>query len=142
MRIRWTDSAVRDFTQICDYINEHGTAATARRVALSIYNRIDILTKFPESGRTGRQPETRELVSAVCPTLLFTESAKMWSKFCASFTEQGLDVVQLMAMLFLHRNHAAVRHFADYVLELDGGVVNAEIAVQALFHVAQNALAD
>jgi plasmid stabilization system protein ParE len=40
MRIRWTDAAVRDFTQICDYIGKHGSAATARRVALSIYERI------------------------------------------------------------------------------------------------------
>jgi toxin ParE1/3/4 len=69
MRIRWTDPAVRDFTQICDYINEHGSAATARRVALSIYDRISILTKFPESGRTGRQPETRELVFSGLPYL-------------------------------------------------------------------------
>ncbi|HEY4052459.1 MAG TPA: type II toxin-antitoxin system RelE/ParE family toxin [Terriglobales bacterium] len=69
MRIRWTDPAVRDFTQICDYINEHGSAAIARRVALSIYDRINILTKFPESGRTGRQPETRELVFSGLPYL-------------------------------------------------------------------------
>jgi plasmid stabilization system protein ParE len=48
MRIRWTDPAVRDFTQICDYIRKHGGAATARRVAQSIYERIGILTKFPE----------------------------------------------------------------------------------------------
>ena len=33
MRIRWTDPAVNDLTQICDYIAEHGSSATARRVA-------------------------------------------------------------------------------------------------------------
>ena len=69
MRIRWTDPAVRDFTQICDYISEPGSAATARRVAFSIYQRIGILTKFPEFGRTGRQPETRELVFSGLPYL-------------------------------------------------------------------------
>jgi plasmid stabilization system protein ParE len=69
MRVRWTDPAVRDFTQICDYISEHGSAATARRVALSIYERIGVLTKFPECGRTGRQPETRELVFTGLPYL-------------------------------------------------------------------------
>jgi toxin ParE1/3/4 len=69
MRIRWTDPAVRDFTQICDYISEHGSAATARNVALSIYGQIGILAKFPECGRTGRQPETRELVFTGLPYL-------------------------------------------------------------------------
>ena len=69
MRIRWTDPAVRDFTQICDYISEHGSAATARRVALSIYQGVDMLARFPESGRTGRQPETRELVFTGLPYL-------------------------------------------------------------------------
>jgi toxin ParE1/3/4 len=67
MRIRWTDPAVHDFTQICDYIAEHAGAATAHRVAVSIYQSISQLTKFPESGRTGRQPETRELVFAGLP---------------------------------------------------------------------------
>jgi toxin ParE1/3/4 len=67
MRIRWTDPAVRDFTQICDYISEHGSAATSRSVALSIYEHVGILAKFPESGRTGRQPDTRELVFGGLP---------------------------------------------------------------------------
>ena len=40
------------------------------------------------------------------------------------------------------RNHAAVRHFADHVLELDRGMVDAEIAEQTLFHFAQDAFAD
>ncbi|PYV50414.1 MAG: type II toxin-antitoxin system mRNA interferase toxin, RelE/StbE family [Acidobacteria bacterium] len=67
MRIRWTDPAVRDFTQICDYIEQHGSAATARQVAISIYEQISGLGKFPESGRTGRHPDTRELVFAGLP---------------------------------------------------------------------------
>ena len=67
MRIRWTESAVRDFTTICDYIREHGSGETVRRVALSIHQRIDVLAKFPEFGRTGRHPDTRELVFAGLP---------------------------------------------------------------------------
>jgi toxin ParE1/3/4 len=86
MRIRWTDPAVRDFTQICDYIAKHGSAATARRVALSIYERIGILTKFPECGRTGRQPETRELVFAGLPYLAVYRFAETVSRFFVSFT--------------------------------------------------------
>ena len=67
MRIRWTDPAVRDFTQICDYIDEHGSPVISHRVALLIYEAIGTLSRFPESGRTGRKPETRELVFTGLP---------------------------------------------------------------------------
>jgi len=69
MHIRWTDSALRDFTDICDYIEKHGSSAAARRVALSIHNGIDLLAKFPEYGRTGRKPDTRELAFSGLPYL-------------------------------------------------------------------------
>ncbi len=69
MQIRWTDPAVRDFQQVCDYIQQHGSATTARQVALSIYEQVSGLGKFPESGRTGRKPETRELVFVGLPYL-------------------------------------------------------------------------
>jgi toxin ParE1/3/4 len=67
MIIRWTDAAVRDFTNICDYIEQNRSAAAARRVALSIHHSIDLLTDFPEYGRTGRKPDTRELVFSGLP---------------------------------------------------------------------------
>jgi hypothetical protein len=41
---------------------------------------------------------------------------------------------------FAHRNHTAMRYFADHVLELDGGVVDMKFLVQPFFHIAQNAL--
>ena len=69
MTIRWTDSALRDFTHICDYIETHNSPATARRVALSLHGRIEMLAKFPEQGRTGRKPDTRELVFSGLPYL-------------------------------------------------------------------------
>jgi toxin ParE1/3/4 len=69
MRIRWTDPAVRDFTHICDYIEKHGSRVAARRVALFLHNGIDLLAKFPEYGRTGRKPDTRELVFSGLPYL-------------------------------------------------------------------------
>lgn len=62
MRVRWTQSAARDLTAICEYIQGHGSSAAARRVALSIYNTVDSLAEFPESGRLGRRDGTRELV--------------------------------------------------------------------------------
>jgi len=67
MRIRWTDAAVRDLTRICDYIERHRAAETARRVAASIHRQIDLLEKFPEHGRTGRKLGTRELVFSGLP---------------------------------------------------------------------------
>lgn len=67
MLVRWTEPAVRDFTHICNYISEHGSRAAARRVALAIYDAIGTLADFPELGRTGRKPETRELVFAGLP---------------------------------------------------------------------------
>ena len=69
MRLRWTDPAVRDLTSICDYLTEHGSPQLSRRIALSIYERIGLLVKYPEFGRTGRLPETRELVFAGLPYL-------------------------------------------------------------------------
>jgi len=69
MRIRWTDTAVGDFTHICDYIEKQGSTEAARSVALSIHSAIDLLAKFPEYGRTGRKPDTRELVFSGLPYL-------------------------------------------------------------------------
>lgn len=67
MQIRWTLNAVRDFTRICDYIDEHSSGSAARRIATAIHTAIDILERFPEHGRTGRKPDTRELVITGLP---------------------------------------------------------------------------
>lgn len=61
MFIRWTEPAARDLTEICDYIEQNSTTQTARRVAISIYDRVDSLAQFPEQGRRGRREGTREL---------------------------------------------------------------------------------
>jgi toxin ParE1/3/4 len=61
MFVRWTTSAVDDFTNICDYTDERFGAAQARRAALGIYDAIDSLTALPHKGRSGRKPNTREL---------------------------------------------------------------------------------
>lgn len=70
MRIRWTDPAVRDFTAICDYLEQHGNSDIAGRVAKHIFTSVGMLSKFPESGRSGRKPETRELVLSGLPYLV------------------------------------------------------------------------
>ena len=69
MRIRWTEPASRDLTQISDYIEEHDGPARARSVALTIYEGIDLLSRFPFRGRPGRKPKTRELVFPGLPFL-------------------------------------------------------------------------
>ncbi len=69
MRVRWTEPAARDLTQICDYIEEHDTSSTARRVAISIYERLSALMEFPEKGRQGRKSGTRELIFTGLPYL-------------------------------------------------------------------------
>lgn len=69
MLIRWTQPAARDLTTICDYVNENGTVAAARSVAISIYDRVGALAEFPEMGRLGRREGTRELVFTGLPYL-------------------------------------------------------------------------
>jgi plasmid stabilization system protein ParE len=69
MRARWAEPAARDFTHICDYIEEHDSSTTARRVALSVYERVSALAEFPERGRPGRKSGTRELILAGLPYL-------------------------------------------------------------------------
>jgi addiction module RelE/StbE family toxin len=70
MRIRWTQPAASDLTSICDYIDEHNSSATARRVAQSIYRSVSSLEKFPYRGRKGRQMDTRELVISNLPYIV------------------------------------------------------------------------
>ncbi len=69
MRIRWTEPAALDLTRICDYIEKQNGPASARRVALGIHEHIGSLTQFPQLGRPGRKPTTRELVFSELPFL-------------------------------------------------------------------------
>jgi plasmid stabilization system protein ParE len=62
MRIRSTEPAARDHTQICDYIEEHDAPAKARRIALTIFEGISSLMQFPHRVRPGRKLNPRELM--------------------------------------------------------------------------------
>jgi len=70
MRVRWTEPAARDLTNICDYISERDGAETARDVALRIYEATGGLVQFPHRGRRGRKAGTRELILAGSPYLV------------------------------------------------------------------------
>ncbi|HXX24695.1 MAG TPA: type II toxin-antitoxin system RelE/ParE family toxin [Terriglobia bacterium] len=69
MRIRWAEPAASDLTNICDYIRDHDAPGTARRVALTIYESVKSLARFPHRGRPGRRQGTRELVLPPLPFL-------------------------------------------------------------------------
>lgn len=69
MKVRWTEPAARDLTQICDYLAEQGNPGVAQRVAISIVERVGSLGEFPERGRIGRNAGTRELILAKLPYL-------------------------------------------------------------------------
>lgn len=60
MRIRWSPTAVADLVSIRTYI-AHDSPEAGRRVAARIKEAVNRLAEFPESGRVGRVPETREL---------------------------------------------------------------------------------
>ncbi len=69
MRVRWTEASARDLTAICDYIQTHSGAETARKVALRLYERVSSLSQFPHVGRPGKKNGTRELVMHGLPFL-------------------------------------------------------------------------
>ena len=51
-------------------------------------------------------------------------------------------MVVVFFRFFGYRDHASVGDFADRVFELDCGVGDPEIMLQAVFYVAQDAFAD
>jgi toxin ParE1/3/4 len=69
MIVRWTESAARDLTGICDYTEQHSGPEAARKVALRVYEAVGSLVQFPHLGRPGRKPGTRELVLSGLPFL-------------------------------------------------------------------------
>ena len=61
MRIEWLDEALVDFDEAVSYLHERNPQA-ARQLANSIHLAVRGLLINPEIGRTGRVPDTRELV--------------------------------------------------------------------------------
>lgn len=70
MRIRWTKAATSDLTKIGDYLETHEGPFLARRVTQTICNSVQDLASFPQMGRLGRIPETRELIIQRFPYLV------------------------------------------------------------------------
>ena len=87
----------------------------------------------------GEAATTLHIPIVVIPSDSEGSAVSSWSLLAGGRPRHTL---MLVSVFFNHRNHAAVRHFADHVLELDGGVVDVEVLAQHLFHIAQNAFTD
>jgi toxin ParE1/3/4 len=69
MEIRWSPEAAEDLEHIVDRIRLDNPGA-ARQVAGIIYGRCASLENFPDRGRIGRIPGTRELILAPLPYIV------------------------------------------------------------------------
>jgi addiction module RelE/StbE family toxin len=69
MQVRWTMPAADDLRRIARYIRRDRPLA-ARNVAKTIFDAGNGLEIFPERGRKGRIPGTRELVFPGWPYIL------------------------------------------------------------------------
>ena len=74
MRVRWTTTALDDFTHIVERIRADNPEA-ALRVARTIYRAINLLATMPNRGRAGRVINTRELVFPPWPYIVVYEIA-------------------------------------------------------------------
>ena len=73
MRVIWAPHALDDVERIYDYIALFHSA-TAARMVIRLRETGDSLSEFPERGRPGSAPGTRELI-AVRPYILVYEIA-------------------------------------------------------------------
>ncbi len=69
MRLVFSDAAKSDLNAIFDYIAAENQAAAAL-VLQAVMAATAQLQEFPQSGRAGRVPETRELVMGNLPYIL------------------------------------------------------------------------
>jgi addiction module RelE/StbE family toxin len=67
--IQWTDGATKDLDQAYDYIALNNSEAVAERIRQLVVDAVQQLDAFPMAGRTGRVPDTRELVIPNTPFL-------------------------------------------------------------------------
>lgn len=69
MRLVWTEPALRDLAAARAYIALDNPFAAARQMEY-IFAAVETLPRFPESGRPGRRPGTRELVVGRTPFIV------------------------------------------------------------------------
>jgi toxin ParE1/3/4 len=69
VRVKWLRTALANLNDEAEYISQDSPAAAARTVA-AILDAVDLLKKYPASGRPGRVPGTRELVVRGTPYIV------------------------------------------------------------------------
>lgn len=89
MKLQWTTQTLQDIRYIHDYIAEDDPQA-AKRMVTRIKEAGLQLQKYPQPGKPGRVPDTRELILAKSPYIL----AYIWAK----------DSIQVASVL-----HSAMR---------------------------------
>ena len=67
--IEWTEQALRQLDHAHDYIAFANSKEVAARITTQIVTTIQQLAAFPMAGRSGRVPDTRELVISNTPLI-------------------------------------------------------------------------
>ncbi len=70
MLIEWADSAHRDLATILRYFSEIQEKDVGQNLINRLFSAVEILARFPNSGRPGQVAGTRELVIPDQPYLL------------------------------------------------------------------------
>ena len=68
--IRWTPFAIQDLEDISSYIEQRRDLQTANRICRKIYDTVQILRRFPESGKAGLEEDTREFAVPTLPYIV------------------------------------------------------------------------
>ncbi|MEK7201220.1 MAG: type II toxin-antitoxin system RelE/ParE family toxin [Patescibacteria group bacterium] len=76
MKIHFTKLAIWDAHAIAAYIAQESSVEMAHTVLDRIYNSIESLSLFPEQGKAGRVPGTRELIVSRTPFVVSYRIAK------------------------------------------------------------------
>jgi toxin ParE1/3/4 len=70
MKVVWSRRASRHLRAAYDYWSRESSAASADKMLERIFSGVETLQRYPETGRPGRVPGTRELVVAPTPFLV------------------------------------------------------------------------
>lgn len=70
MKVVWTRKASRHLRAAYDYWTRETSEASADTMLDRIFSAVQLLERFPEAGRRGRVPGTRELVIVPTPFLV------------------------------------------------------------------------
>ncbi len=69
MKVVWTDTAFRHLKNVRDYIESEDPGA-ARKISGILFDATTKLAEFPNFGRPGRVPNTRELIIPGYPFII------------------------------------------------------------------------